>query len=847
MKLRKIISILTLLAILSTTVGGYLYYLSLEKNISEKEYLKGDALVRDIARRLDLRIMENKRLLSVIAGEETFKQVLTENNTRTLSEADSALDRFHNTLDKEVVCYLLDVNGNTIASSNRNTPESFKGKNYSFRPYFKEALQGMPSVYVAVGVTSKKRGIYYSHPVYGKDLNLPAGVLVIKQSITHFQDEFNGGEHPEGNVLLTDPQGVIFISNRGDWLYNVLWEVSPDARKKIASSRQFGKGPWIWTGIKRENGQHVIAPSGKKEHIHSAELLNYPGWNVIFLHKDSAVNARLISSLLNSGGYVILPVFISLLVSFIVFYRLAGHEIKRRFLSEAEAKKAAQEWYRTFDSISDFVSLHDKDFRIIKANRAVAEFFGVKKDDIHGKFCYEIYHARQSPFPDCPHMGMLASGKPHTGEHYNASTGRYLMSTVSPVINDRGELTGSVHVARDITEKKLNENKVRLFRNLIDHSNDAVFVIDPQTGRFLDVNHKACSNLGYSNEELLNMNVIDIEAVLSDHSAWEERVEEVREKGHVSIERELKHKDGYVFPVEIAINFISEKNNNYMIAIARDITERKKEEEERIKLEEQLRQSQKMEAVGQLAGGVAHDFNNILSAIINYNYIMRDMTPGDPEYLNASDEILSLANRAVHITRSLLSYSRKQIFELKALHLNEVLKNIESFICNFIGEDIELVTIASEDDPVIMADKNHIEQCIMNLATNARDAMPDGGRLTIKLEVTEMNDDFIHSHNFGVPGTFALISVTDTGMGMNKETRQKIFDPFFTTKEVGKGTGLGLSMIYGITKQHKGYIDVYSRPGHGTTFRLYFPLIKEETELNKTGRVFAIDGKEKEA
>ncbi len=252
------------------------------------------------------------------------------------------------------------------------------------------------------------------------------------------------------------------------------------------------------------------------------------------------------------------------------------------------------------------------------------------------------------------------------------------------------------------------------------------------------------------------------------------------------------------------------------LTIVRNITERKN-------LEHQLLHSQKMEAVGQLAGGVAHEFNNILTALINNTYLLRNMVKEDGNLVTAVDKIFNLSNNAAAITRELLTFSRKQHVQLKPLKLNALLKDTSALLSKLIREDVAFVIKAPHPNPVIMADKNQMEQVIMNLVTNARDAMPHGGSLTIESSIGQIDSTFIETHGFGEQGTYVLLKVKDTGCGMDRETSKKVFEPFFTTKEVGKGTGLGLAIVYGIVKEHKGYILVESIPGEGSIFTLYLP------------------------
>ena len=260
-----------------------------------------------------------------------------------------------------------------------------------------------------------------------------------------------------------------------------------------------------------------------------------------------------------------------------------------------------------------------------------------------------------------------------------------------------------------------------------------------------------------------------------------------------------------------------------VIEIVDDITEKKR-------LEDQLRQSQKMEAVGKLAGGIAHDFNNILTAIIGYGSLLQADIGEDSHLISRLEHILTSAGKAAKLTRQLLAFSRKQIMSPKPVNLNDIIRDMEKLLTRLVSEDIEIKIMLSEKDLTIMADSGQIEQVIMNLATNARDAMPHGGQLTITTETFRMESGFIKEKGFGKRGRYACISVADTGEGLDERTKERIFEPFFTTKDVGKGTGLGLAVVYGIVSQHNGYIDVQSELGRGTTFKIYLPLTEKEIE-----------------
>jgi two-component system, cell cycle sensor histidine kinase and response regulator CckA len=411
------------------------------------------------------------------------------------------------------------------------------------------------------------------------------------------------------------------------------------------------------------------------------------------------------------------------------------------------------------------------------------------------------------------------------GKHVHVSL------TVSPIRNQSGRLTGSAAIVRDITERIEMEAALRRseanFRSVIENSPYGALrsLLD---GRILLANPAVVRMLGYSSESdllILNMNT----DVYRNPADRERVIEQSRNTEYLKdFEVEWKHRTGSPIMVRFSSHVVRNQAGeiDHFDMMVQDITRQRN-------LEDQLRQAQKMEAIGRLAGGVAHDFNNLLGVIIGYSELALDRIEPASAVRSQVEQIRKAGERASALTRQLLAFSRQQVLDTKTLNLNAIISDMAQLLLRLIGEDIELQTKLDPDLHAIRGDQGQIEQVIMNLAVNARDAMPQGGKLIIETRNVMIEEDELQRRAPMIAGDYILLTISDTGMGMDAETQAHIFEPFFTTKARGKGTGLGLATVYGVVKQSGGYIWVYSEPGLGATFKLYLPRVLDKVQASR--------------
>jgi PAS domain S-box-containing protein len=508
---------------------------------------------------------------------------------------------------------------------------------------------------------------------------------------------------------------------------------------------------------------------------------------------------------------------------------LTNEELKKEIIEREQAEKKLRESEERFKSIFnntiDGILIADAQTKkFLIGNETICKMLGYTLDELR-KLGVDNIHPEEDLLYVTEQFGRQERGelavasdipvKRKDGSIFYADIGSSAM-----VLEGKKYLIG---IFRDITEHKLAEEREASLGRVLETSQNEIYIFDAKTLEFVLVNLGARENLGYSMEELREMTPLDIKPEYT-REAFETLLDPLLHQGKQKVVQFTTvhlRKDKTKYPVEVFLQYSTFEHRPVFVAVIVDITERKK-------LEVQLLQAQKMETVGQLAGGIAHDFNNVLTAITGFAYLLHlKMRKDDPLRIHVGP-IIESADRGAKLVQDLLAFSRKQEVQPRPVDLNAIVRNTEKFLPRILSEDITLKIQLSERELIIMADTVHIEQALLNIFTNARDAMYKGGILTVETKPLEINEEFIRTYGYGKHGMYALLSITDTGIGMDKETQSKIFEPFYTTKEVGKGTGLGLAMVYGTVKQNNGYINVSGEIGKGSTFSIYFPLVHSE-------------------
>ena len=502
----------------------------------------------------------------------------------------------------------------------------------------------------------------------------------------------------------------------------------------------------------------------------------------------------------------------------ILRYDVERHKMQSYLRTEHELLRAV------IDNVPDYIYVKDAESRFLLANRALADLVGARTpEDLLGKMDFDFFPQQLAAAFFSDEQAMIRSGKPLVNQEeasMDASGNPKWTSTSKvPLRDEHGQVTRIIGIGRDITSRKYAEGQLLLQATALKSTANGVVITDT-AGKILWLNPSFTALTGFSAEEATGQAYNILNSGEHPKSFFDQMWKSILAGQVWRGEIANRRKDGTLFTVEQTITPVRNQRGDVarFVAIMQDVTERKK-------LEQQLNHAQKMESVGRLAGGVAHDFNNLLTVISGYSdLLLPSLSEIDPAAQQVK-EIAQAAGRAAALTRQLLAFSRKQVLELTNVDINSVIREAESMLRRLIGEDVEVRIACAGEEMRALVDTGQLVQVLMNLAVNARDAMPKGGVLTIETAAADFGPEYAHTHPAGAVGRYVQLTIRDTGVGMDRTTLAHIFEPFFTTKGPGAGTGLGLSTVYGIVKQSSGHILVESEPGCGTTFRICFPRV----------------------
>ena len=528
-----------------------------------------------------------------------------------------------------------------------------------------------------------------------------------------------------------------------------------------------------------------------------------------------------LSILTASGGLGV----VWLLGCFTIFF--TSRDLRRRTAEREHllhaVTQAKEEWERTFETVPDLIAIIDCEHKIVRANRALGECFGKKPGDIVGRPCTQVFHGTDTPPPECPHARLLLDGQEHAAEIFEPSVNRWFLVTASPLRTAAGALTGSVHAARDITDRKRAEEELRRQNEVLDTILGSIPIMvalhDPD-GKPRWVNRCWTETTGWSAEEALSR---DLSAEFYPDPAEQRRIVEWREKSNGEwSDFPTRVRDGRTLGLSWVAVRLSDGSR---IAIGLDLTERLRQEEERRQFDARVQNAQRLESLGVLAGGVAHDFNNLLTAVLgNTGLALMHLAPGAPAR-RFVQEAEAATLRAAELSSQMLAYSGKGRFVITRVDLSRVVEEMQRLLAAAVPRRCGFYLDLARDLPATDADAAQIRQVIMNLITNAAEAIGENdGIITIRTRVLELDGGTAGGAHLDEPlpaGRYVELQVSDTGCGMDAQTQARVFEPFFTTKFAGRG--LGMAAVLGIVRGHHGAIWVESAPGQGSTFRVLFP------------------------
>ena len=676
MKLRLILLILSLMAFVFASAGGYFYYTSFKEAAFREAESETIIRLERINKNLASLLSVYNYPVRILAGMQELQMLLGNPDPNTLRAANRILDRFKDTVEADV-SYLMDNTGTTLASSNRNDPDSFVGQNFSFRPYFQMAIRGQAASYLALGTTSGKRGVYFSYPIYGYGKESPDGIVVIKGSIEMIEREigFNGDEI----VMVTDANGVIFISNRPDWLYKTLWRISDETAAEIAASRQFGAGPWEWVGLEKTKQDYVVDRSGKKYLLHQIEMDSYPGWKVNHLLEMQKITQKAFKPLVVFVRPIVLAFFVVMCLSVLMLYRQASLEIRQRKAAEEALRESDARYRSLYHNTPAMLHSINRKGEIVSVSKYWSEMLGYTEQEVIGRKLTDFFteeskrYAEEYVFPEFFNKG-YCTDVPYQITKKDGQTIDILLSAIGDR-DEKGEIFRTLAVSIDVTERnralealrKAKEElanysrdlekqvsiRTREITNILKYTPDVVYVKD-RNGKYVLVNSRFEQLFGVSNEEVRGKT--DYEIVSKDVADVFRRndLQVLQEGKSMQVEERVQHNSEVHTYLSVKFPVYDEAGAvNGVCGISTDITAVKKAQDQLRRLSGRIITSQEKERTA-IARELHDELGQVLTALrMDAVWMQERLKNNDPKIAERALTMCDLIDKTIKDIRSI--------------------------------------------------------------------------------------------------------------------------------------------------------------------------------------------------
>jgi PAS domain S-box-containing protein len=814
MKLRAILRIISVIAVVSAFTAGYLVYAKLRTYALEEANQEGLRQVETIAKNLSAFLSENIRPVRVLAGMTAVKTYLRAPGPENLAAVHQVLDHFNTTLAVDV-CYLMDAYGTTVASSNRFAPDSFMGKNFSFRPYYQQAIQGLPATYLALGTTSNVRGAYYSYPVYINNLDVPSGIVVIKASIYFIEEELPPAE--ERIVLVADPNGVVFISNLPEWRYKLLWRQPAATIQAIASSRQFGSGPWRWLGMRRDGPGQVLDREGEAYQLHELEIDNYPGWEVVHLRRIKAISKAVSDPLKRILGPVVLVFCLLIGGGVYLLYMRASNEILQRQKAQ-RALRASEGRYRSlYENTPAMLHSVNPEFRLVSVSNYWAQALGYRREEVVGRplidfMTTESRHRAENEV--MPHFFERGSCKdiPYQLVKKDGSLMDVLLSAISDV-NDEGQPVRSLAVSMDVTRQKQAEADLRQAKEALAlYSRDlerqvrhrtreisgilrytpAVIYMKDREGRYRLVNYRFEQLFGVSNDAVRGKCDHDILPAEVADQFQRNDCHVLTARTPYQVEERIDQADGEHIYLSVKFPIYNQQGEvSGLCGIASDITAMKKAQDQLRRLSGSIMDSQEKERAA-LARELHDELGQVLTALrMDAVWLQKRITTEDATAAERARSMCELIDQTIEEVRGLAIRLRPGVLD----HLG-LMDALEWYTADFerrtgIACVFKQRPIGQLPDPVATAASRIVQEALTNVARHA-----NATTAAVRLKAEDQH---------------LKVTVADNGCG-------------FDTDGLDKVPGLGVAGMRERAALIGANLAVLSQPGKGTRVVLTVPL-----------------------